>query len=78
MLDTMTPNPSLRDDLIEGASALSMELFGTPNRTQAIYRLARMSGAPIFRLGGHYAARRSKLKQYIETLEAQASEREVA
>ena len=57
-------------DLLVGGRAISLFLFGTEERWRTIYPLRDELG--LFYLGGKVAARRDKLRERIEAMEAEA------
>ena len=57
-------------DLLVGGRAISKFLFGTEDRVTAVYPLRQQLG--LFFLGGRLAARREKLRERIEAMEAEA------
>lgn len=67
-------NQSLSEDLLEGASQIAEFIFGEgahPRRA----RTAISRGAPHFRVGNRFFARRSALLQWIADQEQKASSR---
>ena len=61
----------LAADLLFGAEAIALYLFGDIRQRRAVYHLATYPGysPPFFKLGGKLCARRSGLKAWIETKE---------
>jgi hypothetical protein len=63
--DSTGPQP----DLLVGASAIAMFLFGSKQKRRAIYRLVEERKLPVFALGGTLYARRSTLLDFLAVLE---------
>lgn len=59
------PEPSLSGDLLRGADAIALYLFGNAGQRRKVYHLAETSRLPIFRLGSVLCARRSILIKWI-------------
>jgi hypothetical protein len=66
----MTTDPPLADDLLIGAAAIALFIFGDENQRRRIY--SPTSQLPVFRLGNLIYARKSALRQNIEQREAAA------
>lgn len=65
----MTTQPTLSDDLLDGAHEIAAFLGITSRR---VYHLAQSRRLPVFRMGAKLCARKSRLIQHIEEQEAQA------
>jgi len=67
----MIPKPSIRDDLLFGAAAISDFVLGskTEEDRKRIYGLARRRILPTFYMGGTVCARKSSLLNFIEEKE---------
>lgn len=63
--------PELSDDLLRGAGAIALFLFGDAGQRRRVYYLASETNLklPIFRIGNVICARRSKLLEWIERRE---------
>jgi hypothetical protein len=69
--------PNLAEDLLEGAQAIAIFMYGDPSAVRQVYRLSSEVSpqfrAPFFKLGGgSLCARRSRLIRWIEDQENQA------
>jgi hypothetical protein len=66
---TTTPLPTasagLADDLLRGAGAIAVFLFGSATQRRKVYHLAETSRLPVFRLGSVLCARKSVLLQWV-------------
>jgi hypothetical protein len=60
---------NLADDILEGAEAITVFLFGSRAFRRKVYYLAECSKLPIFRLGSMLCARKSVLLQFISVQE---------
>jgi hypothetical protein len=60
------------DDLLVGASKISMFLFGTVGKRRAVYHLAEKGVLPGFKWGGQLVARKSTLLTFIADRERTA------
>ena len=60
--------PELSDDLLHGAGAIALFLFGDANKRRRVYYLASETNLklPIFRIGNVICARKSTLLEWIE------------
>jgi hypothetical protein len=66
--DSTGPPP----DLLVGATAIAVFLFGTKQKRRAIYRLVEERKLPVFTLGGMLCARRRTLLDFLDALEGAA------
>ena len=66
--DSTGPPP----DLLIGATAIAMFLFGTKQKRRAIYRLVEARKLPVFTLGGTLCARRRTLLDHLAALDGAA------
>jgi hypothetical protein len=68
---TDVTNASLAGDLVIGAAAISRLVFNddSPKAVRKTRHLLATKIIPSFKLGGHVAARRSKIARAIERLE---------
>lgn len=57
--------PRLSDDLLEGADAIAIELFGDAKHRRKVYHLDSLGELPTFRLGAKLCCLRSKLHEHI-------------
>jgi hypothetical protein len=72
----MQESTTLAEDLIIGVRAIALELGRSERQTRW---LISAHGLPVFRFGPRLiAARRSRLKQYIEDLEQASRSREAS
>lgn len=69
----MAAQDTIRDDLLTGADAIAMFLFGDPKKRRRVYHLADGEQLPVFRLGNMVCARKSALLLWIEAQERRAS-----
>ncbi len=65
----MTKQPELSEDLLRGARAIAVFLFGTAKARRKIYYLASTSKLRTFKLGSMLCARKSVVMKYIEDQE---------
>ena len=63
---------TLADDLLRGAEAIALFMFGDCQKRRQVYHLAQTGQIPVFKLGSTLCARRSTLISWIEVREAQA------
>jgi hypothetical protein len=56
-------------DLLVGATAIAVFLFGTKQKRRAVYRLVEERKLPVFILGGTLCARRQTLLHHLAALE---------
>lgn len=63
----------LGSDLLHGADAIALFLFGDKALRRKVYHLAETSRLPVFRLGSVLCARRSVLLAFIAEQEQRAS-----
>jgi hypothetical protein len=64
---------SLAEDLLMGAAAISMFMFGTPDDRRKVYWMAESGQLPVFRLGAVLCARRSSILRVLELHEQSAT-----
>ncbi len=64
----------LHNDLLKGASEISLFLFGTTEKRRSVYNLVETSTLPHFKLGGQVCARKSRLLAWIIDQERRALE----
>jgi hypothetical protein len=67
-----TDDTSIADDLLRGADAIALFVFGTAEEgdKRRVYYLAKSGGLPTFRLGkGGLCARKTTLRQWVEDRE---------
>ena len=64
--------PALADDLLRGADAIALYVFGDTGQRRKVYYYASEAKVklPIFRIGNVICARKSKLIYWIEQQEA--------
>lgn len=64
--------PALADDLLRGADAIALFVFGDARQRRKVYYYASEAKLklPIFRMGNVICARKSKLIDWIEQQEA--------
>ncbi len=64
--------PSLSDDLLHGAKAISLFLYGIDDETatRRVYHAVAKLKLPTFRMGSTICARRSSILKWIERQEA--------
>ena len=60
-----TPSHELSGDLLRGAAAIALFLFGSSDERRKVYHLAATSRLPTFHLGSLLCARKSVLLQWI-------------
>ena len=65
----LTDQSDFADDLLEGAAAIALYLFGTREKRRKVYYLAAHSRLPVFKLGAEICARRSVLRSWVENQE---------
>jgi hypothetical protein len=66
-------NPNeLADDLLEGADAIAIYVYGDKKHRRKVYHLAATNGLPTFHLGALVCARKSTLMEWIKAQEARA------
>ncbi len=75
-----TPPPSpptggFGDDILIGAAAIALFLFGAAGKRRKVFHLVATSRLPIFRLGAMLCARKSVLQTWIAEQERQAPRR---
>jgi hypothetical protein len=68
----MSENQAIADDLIEGAAAIAVFLWGDASKKRRVYHCADTGQLPIFRIGEILHARRSTLREFIERREREA------
>ena len=66
------PSKSVNDDVLVGAAAIALFLFGDKRLTRKVYYLAEERKIPVFRLGG-LCARRSTLTTWLQRHEAEGA-----
>lgn len=64
----------LASDLLRGAGAIAVFLFGSANERRKVYHLAETSRLPTFHLGSLLCARKSVLLQWIAEQEKRGSQ----
>ncbi|HEY5378941.1 MAG TPA: DNA-binding protein [Pseudolabrys sp.] len=64
--DSTTPSTS-NADLLFGAEAISLFLFNDPKFRRRVYHLAEKHNLPKFYIGSTICARRSRLKEWLDT-----------
>lgn len=64
--------PALADDLLSGAKAIALYLYGVDDETatRRVYHAAAKLKLPTFRMGSTICARRSSILKWIERQEA--------
>ena len=64
--------PTLAEDLLRGADAIALYVFGDVNERRKVYYYASEAKVrmPTFRMGNVICARKSKLIEWIERQEA--------
>lgn len=64
--------PTLADDLLRGADAIAIYVFGDKKQRRKVYYYASEAKGrmPTFRMGNVICARKSKLMEWIEHQEA--------
>lgn len=65
--------PALSDELLEGAGPIAKFLFGEKAHPRRA-RTAIARGAPHFKIGNRFFARRSSLLEWIESQERKATQ----
>lgn len=68
----MTQKSELADDLLEGATAISLFLWGDESKRRRVYHCADAGQLPIFRIGEILHARKSTLRAFIAEREKDA------
>ena len=65
--------PTLADDMLHGAEAIAIFVFGTEKHRRKVYYYAGDAKVrlPVFRIGNVICARKSKLIEWIEAQEGQ-------
>lgn len=71
-LPDKTGPPSPATDLLIGASAISLFLYGSSAKRRQVYHLYEKGNLPGFRLGGLLVARKSTLLSFLEAKERTA------
>jgi hypothetical protein len=71
---TAEPCPTLADDLLRGAEAISAFIFGDPRQRRKIYHMIETGRMPTFRLGSMLCARKSTLLRWIAEQESKTGE----
>jgi hypothetical protein len=61
--------PALSADLLHGAEAIALFLFGSEKQRRKVYHLADNHGLPVFRMGATICGRKSTLLKWIEEQE---------
>lgn len=64
-IHTAIPESSISSDLLIGAAAISVFLYGTPDKRRKVYHLAKTSRMPHFHMGSQICARRSELSAWL-------------
>jgi hypothetical protein len=67
-------SPELAGDLLRGAGAIAVFLFGRATERRKVYHLAETSRLPTFHLGSLLCARKSVLLQWITEQEKRGSQ----
>lgn len=61
---------TLAGDILRGAEAIAIYLFGDARHRKRVYRLIAGGKLPHFRIGRAVCSRKSLLKQWVETASA--------
>jgi hypothetical protein len=64
------------DPLLEGATEISQELYGTPKKARRVRALVKRGVIPAGYFGGVLAIRRSRLRGCVEAIETLAATNE--
>jgi hypothetical protein len=67
------PAASFADDLLEGADAIAVFVYGDKKYRRKVYHLATINGLPTFNLGAIVCARKSTLIEWVKAQEARAN-----
>jgi hypothetical protein len=62
----------LASDMLDGATAIAIYLFGDPNQRRRVYHLASTGQLPVVKLGQKITGRKSTLKSFLEMRERQS------
>lgn len=72
-----TESPALSEDLLIGAAAIAVFMFGDKHERRRVYWMAGNGQLPVFRIGSTLCARKSSLLRSVEARESAAvSERD--
>ena len=69
-----TASSELAGDLLRGAGAIAVFLFGSSGERRKVYHLAETSRLPTFHLGSLLCARKSVLLQWIAEQEKRGAQ----
>ena len=64
--------PPLADDLLTGAAAIAVYVFGSEAERRRVYWLADTGQLPVFRIGSILCARKSRILRAVEQHERAA------
>jgi hypothetical protein len=76
MMNTAEIPQKLSDDILRGAEAIAIYLFGDATFRRSIYHLVETSRLPIFRMGSVLCARKSVIETWIAEQERRGWRRE--
>lgn len=62
-------------DLLVGAEAIAMFMFGDPNLARRVYHAWEAHGLPAFKVGQALWARKGAIAAWVEAKESEAAER---
>ena len=65
----MTEETDFATDMLRGAEAIALYLYGDEALRRKVYHLAATSNLPIFKLGSMICARKSVLLKWVEDQE---------
>ncbi|MEI9986148.1 MAG: hypothetical protein WDN69_25020 [Aliidongia sp.] len=60
---------ALSADLLHGAEAIALFMFGSEKERRKVYHMADKHGLPVFRMGSTICGRKSTLLRWIEEQE---------
>ena len=60
------PGTAIAGDILYGADAIALFLFGERKHRRRVYNLVSTNGLPVFRIGVNICARKSVLLAWIE------------
>jgi hypothetical protein len=66
------PAMPFADDLLEGAEAIAVFVYGDTKHRRKVYHLAATNGLPTFNLGAIVCARKSTLLEWVKAQEARS------
>jgi hypothetical protein len=69
---------SVAGDILYGADAIALFLFGERKYRRRVYNLVEGNGLPIFRVGVNVCARKSVLLQWIAVQERSSSRHDIS